>query len=437
MTTAPVSSTLELSTLKINADRLNGTIHETATFGAALRFGPGPTETGMARLALDDNDALVRQYFVKEAKELGCKVTVDQLGNIFAVRPGRRAGAPTAMGSHLDTQPTGGRYDGILGVLSGLEVLRTIHEANLTTEFPIAVIDWTNEEGARFPKSVVSSGVWAGELELEEAWSLADINDPSKTMKSELARIGFLGETPCSYEAMPLGAHFELHIEQGPILEQSSKLVGVVLGAQAYRWYTVDVYGRDCHTGSTPFGARSDAMLCAAQCIVASNKLAKEFGALASTGILTLEPGSTNVCPSHVRFSLDIRHPSTAELHRLCDALQEEMTRIGSKECEIGCKVRTTLDRDSAAAVFHDDAIIAVRASAASATSADKIEEMYSGAAHDSCPVSMRVPTAMIFVPSKDGVSHNPVEYTSPEECALGAQVLLHAVLNYDKMRTA
>lgn len=237
----------------------------------------------MARLTLDEDDATARRWLSDEAQKLGCSVTVDEMGNMFMIRPGQNSGAPTAMGSHLDTQPTGGRYDGILGVMAGLEALRTLNDNNVRTEYPIALINWTNEEGARFPQSIVGSGVWCGDVPLEKAWNLKDVKDSSKTMKSELEKIGFLGGTKCSHEATPLAAHFELHIEQGPILEATGKKVGIVQGGQAYKWFDVNVRGRECHTGSTPYDTRSDAMQCAARIIVESNRIAKEHKGLAST----------------------------------------------------------------------------------------------------------------------------------------------------------
>ena len=259
------------------------TLHETCEWGSSHRHGPGPHETGMARLTLDENDATSRRWLSDEAQKLGCSVTVDQMRNMFLIRPGKSIGHPTAMGSHLDTQPTGGRYDGILGIMAGLEALRTLNDHDIQTEYPVALVNWTNEEGARFPQSIVGSGVWCGDVPLEKAWGLQDVKDSSLTMKSELERIGFLGETKCSHEAMPLAAHFELHIEQGPILEATGKKVGIVQGGQAYKWFNVNVGGRDCHTGSTPFETRSDAMFCASRIIVESNRIAKEHQGLAST----------------------------------------------------------------------------------------------------------------------------------------------------------
>ncbi|KAF8583319.1 amidase [Ramaria rubella] len=418
----------------VNAARLNETIHATSVWGAAHRYGPGATETGMARLALSDDDATVRRWFVEETKALGCTVTIDKMGNTFAMRPGRLEGLPTAIGSHLDTQPSGGRYDGVLGVTAGLEAFRTIVQEGITTNYPIALINWTNEEGARFPKSIVSSGVWAGAIPLEDAWNLKEVSG-NATQKSELERIGFLGETPCSYKAMPLGAHFELHIEQGPHLEASSRKIGVVEGAQAVRWYTLTITGRESHTGATPFPSRSDALLCAAKCIVASNTLAKAHGALASTGIISALPGSTNTVPGRVVLSLDLRHARDRALDEFDKVLRGEVERIAREESEKGCGVEWRLDTDAKATHFDERCIQCVWDSAEAVVGSEKLLRLTSGAGHDSCMTALRCPTAMIFVPSKDGISHNPVEYTSPEDCAIGAQVILGALLRYDALR--
>jgi len=418
----------------INSQRLNETIHFTSKWGAAHRWGSLDTETGMARLALSDDDAAVRRWFVEQTKALGCKVTIDQMGNTFAVLPGQYGGPPAAIGSHLDTQPTGGRYDGVLGVMAGLEALRTIVENNITTNYPIAVINWTNEEGARFPKSLGSSGVWAGAIRLEDAYNLKEVAG-NATQKSELERIGFLGETPCSYKSMPLAAHFELHIEQGPHLEAASRKIGVVMGAQAVRWYTVTVLGRDCHTGTTPFAARSDPMLCAAKIMVASNTIAKSHKGLVSTGIINAYPGSTNTVPAKVVLSLDMRHHQDSVLDKLDADLHKEVDRIAREDSERGCTVDWRLDTDTKATHFNQDCIKCVQKSAGAVVGHDMAMEMTSGAGHDSCMTSLVCPTSMIFVPSKDGISHNPVEYTSPEDCATGAQVILGALLRFDRLR--
>lgn len=212
------------SGLAIKEGRLLANIHETAQFGAKGRWGPQETETGVCRLALSDLDKNVRDWFVEETKKLGCKIVIDKMGNIFAIYPGKNRGFPTGIGSHLDTQPTGGRYDGVLGVLTGLEVLRTFKENNFVPNYPVCVVNWTNEEGARFPVSMMSSSVWAGTHKKDDIYQLKSVTDTKPvSVKEELERIGYMGDVECSYEANPLAAHFELHIEQGPILEETAK----------------------------------------------------------------------------------------------------------------------------------------------------------------------------------------------------------------------
>lgn len=243
----------------------------------------GPTETGMARLALSDDDKAARDWFCAEMASLGCDVQVDAMGNTFAVRPGRHAGPPTAMGSHLDTQPTGGRYDGILGIHAAVEAMRTLRDADYETKFPLAVVNWTNEEGARFPKSLHGSGVWAGDLGLDAAYALADVADARKTAGAELARIGYKGTLPADAARNPLAAHFELHIEQGPILEGEGAAIGVVSGGQAYKWLRARISGRDSHAGTTPLAYRADAMLGAARIIAACHDVAQRHAGVATT----------------------------------------------------------------------------------------------------------------------------------------------------------
>ncbi|KAI0486091.1 amidase [Xylaria cf. heliscus] len=428
--------------LKVNADRLNETLHHTCQWGAANRYGEGPTQTGMARLALSDDDAHVRRWFAEETQKLGCELKLDQMGNMFARRAGRRnSRAPmTGMGSHLDTQPRGGRYDGILGVVAAVEVLRTLDENGFRTEYDIGAINWTNEEGARFPKSMVSSGVWAGDIPLEKAWGLADIFDPTVTMKSELERHGLIGELACSNDAatgFPLSAHFELHIEQGPTLEETGKRIGIVQGAQGYRWYTFTVTGRDAHTGTTPLRSRRDPLLAAAKMIASSNAIAKRLGALASTGVIQIPPSSsTNTVASQVVFTLDIRHPRddvVARVQEECLGSFRDIAREDGKGVEFGW----TMDTDSAAVAFSEDCVRCVREAADSVVGPENHIPIVSGAGHDSVYTRTKCPSAMIFVPCKDGVSHHPEEYCSPEDCAIGAQTLLEAVLQYDQLRAS
>ncbi|KAL7916575.1 hypothetical protein GGI35DRAFT_433484 [Trichoderma velutinum] len=427
------------SGLRINADRLLETIHHTCQWGAAHRYGNGSTETGMARLSLSDDDAQVRRWFAAETQKLGCSVEVDQMGSMFANKRGS-APNPTpmiAMGSHLDTQPRGGRYDGILGVVAAVEVLRTLAENGYKTHHNIGAVNWTNEEGARFPKSMMASGVWAGKIPLEHAYSIPDILDPSATVRSELQRLDYIGDVACSSTGYPLGAHFELHIEQGPILQDTKRRIGVVEGGQGYRWFTITLTGRDAHTGTTPLNNRSDPLLAASKMIASSNEIARKLNALASTGVLKIPPNSsTNTITSQVTFTLDIRHPNDAvldELHRLCF---ESFESIAKKDGR-GVQFDWTLDTDSPATKFDPDCIAMVEKAATDLVGPNGWLHITSGAGHDSINTSSQCPTTMIFVPCKDGVSHHPEEYCSPEDCALGTQALLESVLNYDKLKAA
>ncbi|PYH49458.1 M20 family metallo-hydrolase [Aspergillus saccharolyticus JOP 1030-1] len=393
------------SGLKINSDRLLETLHHTCQWGAAHRYGDAPTETGMNRLCLTDDDARVRRWLLDEAEKLGCS-------------------------------PRGGRYDGILGVIAALEVLRTMKDQGYQTQFDVGLVNWTNEEGARFPKSMCSSGVWAGEIPLEKAWNLSDIFNPSVTLRSELKRHGFLGDTPCSPAGYPLGAHFELHIEQGPILEDANKKIGLVTGAQGYRWLSINVTGRDAHTGTTPLRARRDPLLAASKMIAASNAIAKQHGALASTGVLKLPPtASTKTVASEVTFTLDIRHPRDSVVHAVQDECLSVFAEIAREDGK-GVTFDWTLDTDSPAVQFDANCLAAVKDAATQLVDADGWLEITSGAGHDTVYTSRHCPTAMIFVPCKEGVSHHPEEYCKPEDCALGTQTLLEAVVNYDRMRS-
>ena len=273
----------------------------------------------------------------------------------------------------------------------------------------------SSEEGARFPKSMVSSAVWAGQIPLEKAWALCDIFDPSATMHSELKRHGYLGDVECSAESTgtPLKAHFELHIEQGPILERTGNKIGVVQGGQAYKWLTVSVAGRDAHTGTTPFEARSDPLLAAARMIAASHDIAKDREALASTGVLKIPPNSsTNTIAAETSFTLDIRHPDDAVVTSVleaCLASFDDIAGVGR------VKYTWTLDTDSPAVTFDKECIRAVER-AAEAVVGDAWMPITSGAGHDTVCTSAKVPSTMIFVPCRGGVSHHPEEYCSPED---------------------
>ena len=412
----------------------------------------------MSRLSLSDTDKQARDWFASTTRSLGCKVHTDEMGNQFAIRPGlSNDQPPTYAGSHLDTQPTGGRYDGILGVTAAVEMLRTLNDNWVETAYPVGVVNWTNEEGARFPMSMVSSGVWAGSVPLEKAHGLKSVipaNDTA-TMKSELERIGYLGEVPASYKSTPMAAHFELHIEQGPILEAEERRIGVVQGVQAYKWFTVTVKGRDSHTGATSFQHRADALLTASKMILASHKIAAKERALASTGILTLRPGSTNTVPGFVQFSLDVRAPLDETVEKVEVACREAFTVLAEGKNAYGvnddchpsdrqCSVEWRTDFVNPATHFHKDCVECVQQAGSDLCGGGEVKGkdigawgklMTSGAGHDSVYTNKHCPTSMIFVPCRDGVSHNPAEYSSPAQCGDGANVLLGAVLRYDKLR--
>jgi hydantoinase/carbamoylase family amidase len=338
-------------------------------------------ETGVSRLALSALDSSVRSWLQFQSASLFLSTQVDQMGNQFLTRAGTQPSLhPIAMGSHLDTQPAGGRFDGVLGVLAALEVLRTLDENGVVTQHPLTLINWTNEEGARFPKSMLSSGVWAGAIPLETAWGLKEVAG-EKTVRQELEAHGWLGPVPASHEATPLAAHFELHIEQGPILERGGKKVGVVKGVQAYRWYSVEIVGREAHTGATPEEDRADALLAASRCYIGCKEIAKNRCGTASVGIMKVGPGSTNTVPGIVRFSLDVRAPKFAQVLGIendCKELFEEVCREGG-----GCKVEWTQDFESHGTLFNENCKRAVEKAAVDVVGQDKIKEIISGAGHD------------------------------------------------------
>lgn len=366
-----------------------------------------------------------------EAEAVGCEVTLDAMGNIFAVRPGRLPGPPIAMGSHLDTQPTGGRYDGILGVLAALEVLRAIHEAGYVTEHALAIVVWTNEEGARFIPTMLGSAVWAEAQTVEFGHSRTDVDGVS--VRAELERHGMLGSTPSSYASgVALAAHFELHIEQGPILDTAAHPVAAVSGVQAFRWFEINVSGRCAHAGTTPLTHRRDPLKAFARMVLAAEELAEQHGGLATIGrIGSVAAQSTNVILDDVHFHLDIRHHEDAGLDALEAAVRARFAEI--VEMQEGVEIRKWEQTNASTAVKFDPvAVQCVRDACAEYPK----EELVSGAGHDSVHTSRRIPTAMIFIRCKDGISHNPVEYSSPEDITVGAKVLLSAVLDYDR-RTA
>jgi N-carbamoyl-L-amino-acid hydrolase len=345
------------------------------------------------------------------------------MGNMMARRPGKRDDLPpVVIGSHLDTQPTGGKFDGALGVLAGLEVLRTLHDAGYETDHPIMLVNWTNEEGSRFAPAMLSSGVWAGAFTRDFAYARTDRD--GKVFGEELERIGFKGDIPC--QPQPWKCHLELHIEQGPILEAEGKSIGVVVGGQGIRWYDVVITGKESHAGSTPMPRRKDALVAAAKVITALDALARAHApyAVATVGEIKIAKPSRNVIPGEVRFSVDLRHPEGAVLDQLEQGLHDAV----SEACA-AAEMPSNVERIWAfPPVAFDPVCIAAIRDAAQA-SGHAWREMVSGPGHDSCYTARVVPTAMIFVPCRDGLSHNEEEWTEPEHCAAGAQVLLQAAV--------
>ncbi|KAF6006527.1 hypothetical protein HII13_005004 [Brettanomyces bruxellensis] len=435
----PAQNPVFSKSLKSNPHQLVETIHKTAEmFGAAHRWGPKPEDTGVTRLALSDFDKGVKEWFIKEVKSLGCTVKIDEVGNIFATYPGKNNSAPaTGIGSHLDTQPTGGRYDGIFGVLSGLQVLRTLKQNNYVPNYPITLVDWCNEEGARFPMSIMASSVWAGINTKEEVYALKDVFDDKTTVLDELKRIGFQGPEHCSHDSNPLKCHFEMHIEQGPVLENTNKKIGVLIGAQAYRWLYVTMKGMAQHTGSTPMEYRRDALFATSKVMVGINSIARKYGGVASVGKMSETPNVVNVIPGTVKFVIDIRNHTDEGLEKMYKEIMQLIENSVKNEEGNGISVEATVENPFPipATYFNKDLISIIESSADDIVGPQYVHKMMSGAGHDSCATNTVIPTAMIFVPSKDGVSHNPREYTSPEELEAGFQVLLETVLRYDQVR--
>jgi len=405
--------------LAIDAERLWGEIMETASIG-------GTAKGGICRLTLTDLDRQVRDRLKARAEQLGCRVTVDDMGAMFARREGTADVPPIAFGSHLDTQPTGGKFDGVLGVLAALEALRTLHEARYETYAPIEVVNWTNEEGSRFAPAMVSSGVFAKVLEKDWAQSRQDRD--GMTFAAALDAIGYRGNERCGEH--PLSAFFELHIEQGPILEAENRDIGVVTGVQAMRWYEATLTGQDAHTGATPMHLRKNALLGAARMIERIDRIAQAHApGVGTVGLIENRPNSRNVVPGEVFFCVDLRHPDG----RVLDVMEADFRAALPEICgSLGLGVEMQRIWDQPEVRFNADCVAAVRRAAE--LSGYSSRDIVSGAGHDAAYISRVAPAAMIFVPCRGGISHNEAEFSSKEQCAKGAQVLLQAVLDYDRV---
>ncbi len=406
--------------LTINPQRLWDTLMDTAKFG-------GTSKGGIKRLTLSDEDKQVRDWFCEACRVLGCTVRIDAVGNIYARRAGKRNDlAPIAMGSHLDTQPTGGKFDGVLGVLAGLEAMRTLVENGYETNAPVEIINWTNEEGSRFAPGMLGSAVVAGDYTPEFAWSLMDREGAN--FGKELERIGYKGSDTVASKTY--SAMFELHIEQGPILEKEGKEIGIVTGVQAMRWYEVTVTGETAHTGATPMYMRKNALLGAARVIDAVDRLAHEFApdAVATVGLVENSPNSRNVIPGEVFFTIDLRHPDDNVLLTIEHRIRAELATILTP---LQLTWEETCIWAAPAVRFAPELIECVKIGAAK--SGFSTREIVSGAGHDAAFISKIAPTTMIFVPCLGGISHNEAESSTLAECGAGTQVLLNAVLEFDR----
>jgi beta-ureidopropionase / N-carbamoyl-L-amino-acid hydrolase len=408
-------------TVKIDGARLWDTLMQTAKIG-------GTPKGGICRLTLTDADRQIRDWFKSQCEALGCTVAIDDVGNMFARRRGKNTALPSiAMGSHLDTQPTGGKFDGTLGVLGALEVLRTLHHHGYETNAAVEIVNWTNEEGSRFAPAMLASGVFAGVFSAEFAYARTDRD--GNTFGEELRRIGYNGSEKVRAEKK-FAAMFELHIEQGPILEAEGFMIGIVHGVQGARWYEVTVTGEAAHTGAMPMRLRKNALLGAARMIERVDAIAKTHppDAVGSVGLIENRPNSRNVVPGEVFFTVDFRHPD----EKVLDAMEQEFRdALGETLPPLGLSHSEARIWHSPAVKFAPDLIECVRLGAEQAGLTSRA--MISGAGHDAAYVARVAPTTMIFVPCAGGISHNEAEWTSPDQCAAGAQVLLNAVLEFDR----
>ena len=403
--------------LKINGSRLWDSLMEMAKIGATEKGGCN-------RQALTDEDKQGRDLFDSWCKAAGCKVRVDEMGNIFSRRSGSNDTlAPVIAGSHLDTQPTGGKFDGVYGVLAALEVIRSLNDAGIETLHPVESVVWTNEEGARFAPAMIGSGVWSGEFELEYGHSRTD--KQGSTLGEELRRISYQGESKC--EAFDVKAAFEVHIEQGPILEKEGLQIGVLTGVQGMRWYDLIIDGQACHAGPTPMEMRRDPFMALHRIISSLYALVEGHApwGRVTFGDIKAEPGSRNTVPEKLTLSVDLRHPDEDVLEKIDQAMRD----IVDQECQL-MKLTGTVNNEwlSPSVKFDSNCISAVQKACDLLNYSNK--QMVSGAGHDSVYVSRVAPTSMIFIPCAGGLSHNEAENVNKEDVEAGCNVLLHAILD-------
>jgi len=405
------------SNLQIDSSRLWDTIHTTAKFG-------GTPKGGVRRLTLGAEDKQVRDWFRAACEAAGLEVSVDALGNMFALRKGRdMSKPPIGLGSHLDTQPTGGKFDGILGTLAALEVIRTLNDAGIETELPLCVTNWTNEEGSRFAPAMMGSAAFVGDFTVDDILSRKDAAGVS--VAEALDGIGYRGDR--SVGAQPFTGFIELHIEQGPILEAEGKTIGVVDHGQGVLWYDGKITGFESHAGSTPMRLRRDALATLSEIVLAVERIATELGpnAVGTVGEAVIASPSRNVIPGEIAFTIDMRSADAAIMDQLDQRLRQAAAEIAARR-----KVDVALDLVWRKEPTHFDAALVSAVETATTDLGYQSRRITSGAGHDACNLNTKMPAAMIFVPCKDGISHNELEDATQPDCAAGANVLLHTVLS-------
>ncbi len=404
--------------IRIDGGRLWSSLMEMAEFGATPKGG-------VCRISFTEEDRQARNLFTKWCEGAGLSVSVDKFGNMFGRRAGRNPDlAPVMVGSHLDSQPTGGKYDGAYGVLAGLEILRCLNDAGIETERPIEVVNWTNEEGAIL-KPMIGSEVYTGALPLEDAYAMAT---PDGTAESGLDQIGYKGTVDLwSY---PVHSYFEAYIEQGPILEENELQVGVVTGAFTQQWYNLKFTGLEAHAGPTPMASRRDALVGASEAVLAIREIAQSIdGGRGTVGCITPFPASPNVIPGIVDMTVDFRHETEealAEMTARFEARVPEIAKANKLEFELVPTV--TIAR----VPFHPTLVGYVR-SAAETLGVGHMD-IVSGAGHDACHMAKVIPTTMVFIPCENGISHNELESATPEDCEAGCNVMCQAVLGAANM---
>ena len=411
------------SNLRINGERLWDSLMEMA------KIGPG-IAGGNNRQTLTDEDSEGRALFQKWCESAGCTMGLDQMGNMFATRLGSDSNAlPVYVGSHLDTQPTGGKYDGILGVLGGLEIINTLNDLNIKTKHPIVVTNWTNEEGTRFAPPMLASGVFGG-IHTQD-WAYDREDSAGKKFGDELVRIGWRGEEEVG--ARKMHAFFELHIEQGPILEAEGKDIGIVTHGQGLSWTQITIIGKDSHTGSTPMTMRKNAGLAMARILENVDQIALSHAphAVGAAGHIDVYPNSRNVIPGKVVFTVDLRSPELNVIHDM-----EQRLRSGAKKVcdEMGLEVSFEKVGGFDPVTFDESCVSALR-NAAERMGYSHMN-IISGAGHDACWINGVAPSAMVMCPCVDGLSHNEAEDISKEWAVAGADVLMHAVIETAEILT-